>query len=60
MGSSGLQPNSVTLFPRNQNRTTVVPKAYPLLMESKARSGSLFYGASYRKTASHFSGRTLS
>ena len=59
MGSSGLQPNSVTLFPRNQNRTTVVPRVYPLLMESKARSSSLFYGASYRKTASHFSGRTL-
>ena len=34
-------------------------RAYPLLMESKARSSSLFYRASYRKTASHFSGRTL-
>jgi hypothetical protein len=28
-------------------------------MESKARSSFLFYRASYRKTASHFSGRTL-
>jgi hypothetical protein len=28
-------------------------------MESKARSISLFYRASYRKTASHFTGRTL-
>jgi hypothetical protein len=27
-------------------------------MESKARSSSLFYRAPYRKTASHFSGRT--
>jgi hypothetical protein len=34
-------------------------RAYPLLMESKARSSSLFYRASYRKTASRFSGRTL-
>ena len=28
-------------------------------MESKAHSISLYYRASYRKTASHFSGRTL-
>ncbi len=33
--------------------------AYPLLMESKAGSKFLFVRASYRKTASHFSGRTL-
>jgi hypothetical protein len=35
------------------------PRAYPLLTESKAGSKFLFYRASYRKTASHFSGRTL-
>ena len=34
-------------------------RAYPLLMESKAGSNFLFYRASFRKTASHFSGRTL-
>jgi hypothetical protein len=34
-------------------------RAYPLLMDSKARSSALFYRASYRKTASRFSGRTL-
>ena len=28
-------------------------------MDSKARSSFLFYRASYRKTALHFSGRTL-
>ena len=37
----------------------LLSSAYPLLMESKARSSSLFYRASYQKTASHFSGRTL-
>ena len=31
----------------------------PLLMESKAGSKFLFYRASYRKTASRFSGRIL-
>jgi hypothetical protein len=34
-------------------------RAYPLLMESKAGSKFRFCRASYRKTASHFSGRTL-
>ena len=34
-------------------------RAYPLLMESKAGSKFLFCRASYRKTAAHFSGRTL-
>ncbi len=34
-------------------------RAYPLLMESKAGSKFLFCRASYRKTASHFSGSTL-
>ena len=40
-------------------RERACARADPLLMESKARSTSLFYRASYRKTASHFSGRTL-
>ena len=35
------------------------PRAYPLLMESKAGSKFLFFVRFYRKTASHFSGRTL-
>jgi hypothetical protein len=35
-------------------------RAYPLLMESKAASKFLFFVRLYRKTASHFSGRTLS
>ncbi len=34
-------------------------RAYPLLMESKAGSGFLSFRASFRKTASHFSGSTL-
>ena len=34
-------------------------RAYPLLKESKAGSSFLFCRAFFRKTASHFSGRTL-
>ena len=47
------------LIPCRQTLVRQAARAYPLLMESKAGSKFLFYRASYRKTASHFSGRTL-
>ena len=50
--------------PQSQNQLTIERfllglRAYPLLMESKAALSFCFLVRLYRKTASHFSGRTL-